>query len=160
MKKFFTLLLLLVSFTIGARAQFEQDTRYGNTSLSNFGLSYNDRGGLRLGMNAEGGYFFEDNWMVHGSAGINHFGKRNNEITLGAGLRYYFSSNGISLGTGLEYMHRSPNHNDLRLPFNIGYTFYLNHYIAIEPQVFYKLSVNDFTQGSEIGMRIGLGFYF
>ena len=142
MKKFLTLLLLLVSFTIGARAQFEQDTRYVNTSLSNFGLSYNDRGGLRLGMNAEGGYFFEDNWMVHGSAGINHFGKRNNEITLGAGLRYY------------------PNHNDLRLPFNIGYTFYLNHYIAIEPQVFYKLSVNDFTQGSEIGMRIGLGFYF
>mgnify|MGYP000963046378 CR=1 FL=1 len=32
--------------------------------------------------------------------------------------------------------------------------------IDIEPQVFYKLSVNDFTQGSEIGMRIGLGFYF
>ena len=60
MKKFFTLLLLLVSFTIGARAQFEQDTRYVNTSLSNFGLSYNDRGGLRLGMNAEGGYFSRD----------------------------------------------------------------------------------------------------
>ncbi len=130
MKKILTLLLLLVSFSIGARAQFEQDTHYVNASFSNFGINYNDRGGFRLGMNAEGGYFFEDNWI------------------------------GISLGTGLEYIHRSPNQNDLRLPFTVGYTFYLNHYIAIEPQVFYKLSVNDFSQGSEVGTRIGLGFYF
>ena len=63
MKKILTLLLLLVSFSIGARAQFEQDTHYVNASFSNFGINYNDRGGFRLGMNAEGGYFFEDNWM-------------------------------------------------------------------------------------------------
>lgn len=160
MKKFFTLLLLLVSFTIGARAQFEQDTRYVNTSLSNFGLSYNDRGGLRLGINAEGGYFFEDNWMVRAEIGANHRGVKNNDITLGAGVRYYFDSNGVSLGTGVEYMHKNVNENDLRLPFTLGYTFYLNHYLAIEPQLFYKLSVNDFSHGSEVGMRLGLGFYF
>ena len=160
MKKILTLLLLLVSFSIGARAQFEQDTHYVNASFSNFGINYNDRGGFRLGMNAEGGYFFEDNWMLHGTVGFNHYGYRSNEVNLGAGVRYYFSSNGISLGTGLEYIHRSPNQNDLRLPFTVGYTFYLNHYIAIEPQVFYKLSINDFSQGSEVGTRIGLGFYF
>jgi hypothetical protein len=26
--------------------------------------------------------------------------------------------------------------------------------------VFYKVSVNDFTGGSEVGMRLGLGYYF
>ena len=97
MKKILTLLLLLVSFSIGARAQFEQDTHYVNASFSNFGINYNDRGGFRLGMNAEGGYFFEDNWMLHGTVGFNHYGYRSNEVNLGAGVRYYFSSNGISL---------------------------------------------------------------
>lgn len=160
MKKILTLLLLLVSFAAASRAQFEQDTRYVNASLSNFGLSYNDRGGFRLGMNAEGGYFFEDNWMLLGSAGINHYGERSNEVTLGAGVRYYFSSNGVSLGTGLEYMHRSVSQNNLRIPFTVGYTYYINHFLAIEPQLFYKISANDFSGGSEFGMRIGLGFYF
>lgn len=160
MKKILSLLLLLAGCTLGAHAQFEQDTHYLNASLSNFGINYNDRGGFRIGMNLEGGYFFEDNWMLHGEFGANYYGYRSNEFNLGAGVRYYFSSNGISLGTGLEYMHRSINQNDLRLPFTVGYTFYVNHYVAIEPQLFYKLSVNDFSHGSEVGMRLGLGFYF
>ena len=50
--------------------------------------------------------------------------------------------------------------NNLHIPLELGYTFYLNHYVAIEPQVFYKVSINDFTRGSEIGLRLGLGYYF
>ena len=160
MKKILSLLLLLAGCTLGAHAQFEQDTKYVNASLSNVGIGYNDRDQFHGGINLEGGYFFEDNWMVRAEIGANHRGVKNNDITLGAGVRYYFDSNGVSLGTGIEYMHKNVNENDLRLPFTLGYTFYLNHYLAIEPQLFYKLSVNDFSHGSEVGMRLGLGFYF
>ena len=41
-----------------------------------------------------------------------------------------------------------------------GYTFYLNHYLAVEPAVYYKMSTNDFSDGSTVGLKIGLGFYF
>ena len=79
---------------------------------------------------------------------------------LAAGLRYYIIQNGLSIGTGAEFSHHAPNINNLHIPLELGYTFYLNHYVAIEPQVFYKVSVNDFTGGSEVGMRLGLGYYF
>ena len=72
--------------------------------------------------------------MLHGTVGFNHYGYRSNEVNLGAGVRYYFSSNGISLGTGLEYIHRSPNQNDLRLPFTVGYTFYLITTLPLNPK--------------------------
>lgn len=160
MKKILSLLLLLAGCTLGAHAQFEQDTKYINASFSNVGIGYNDRDKFHGGINLEGGYFFEDNWMVRAEIGANRRGVRNSDITLGAGVRYYFDSNGVSLGTGVEYMHKNVNQNDLRLPFTLGYTFYLNHYLAIEPQLFYKLSVNDFSHSSEVGMRLGLGFYF
>ena len=79
---------------------------------------------------------------------------------MGGGARYYFLENGISLGAGLEFSHLSPGIDNLRLPFEVGYTYYLNHHVAIEPAAYYRLSLNDFSGGSEVGVRLGLGFYF
>lgn len=50
--------------------------------------------------------------------------------------------------------------NNLRIPVEIGYTFYLNHYLALEPAVYSKMSLNHFSEGTEFGLRVGLGFYF
>lgn len=50
--------------------------------------------------------------------------------------------------------------NNIRIPIEIGYTFYLNHYLAIEPAIYSKMSLNHFSDGTEFGLKVGLGFYF
>ena len=50
--------------------------------------------------------------------------------------------------------------NNISLSFEAGYCFYLNHYMSIEPSVFYNLCMNDFSDGSKVGLKLGLGFYF
>ena len=161
MKCILTLLVLLL--TLGftkSHAQFDAGTGYIAAGLSNLNFNYTDKGGIRAGMNIDGGYFVADCLLARASFGYNHYAKRNDAFTLGAGLRYYVIQNGLSIGTGAEFSHHAPNINNLHIPLELGYTFYLNHYVAIEPQVFYKVSVNDFTGGSEVGVRLGLGYYF
>lgn len=50
--------------------------------------------------------------------------------------------------------------NNIRIPVEIGYTFYLNRFLAVEPAVYSKMSLNHFSEGTEFGFRLGLGFYF
>ena len=106
-----------------------------------------------------------------------------NGIFLGAGLEYQFQNFGketvteivkvpemnVDETTGKEYftekyeervITRKCRENNIRIPIEIGYTFYLNQHIAIEPSVYTKLSLNDFNDGTEFGLRIGLGYYF
>ena len=161
MKRILTLFFLLA--TLGftkSHAQFDAGTGYIAAGLSNLNFNYTDKGGIRVGMNIDGGYFIADCLLARATFGYNHYAKRNDAFTLGAGLRYYVIQNGLSIGTGAAFSHPAPNINNLHIPLELGYTFYLNHYVAIEPQVFYKVSVNDFTGGSEVGVRLGLGYYF
>lgn len=160
MKKILLLFLFVCAATFTAQAQFTRGTCYVGASLSNLSLNYSPKTGLRTGINLEGGYYFEHNWMWRGNFNFNHTGRNEDSFSIGTGLRYSFYENGLSLGAGVEYSHKSPNINDLRIPVELGYTFYLNHYLAIEPAVYYKLSVNDVARGSEVGLRLGLGYYF
>lgn len=50
--------------------------------------------------------------------------------------------------------------NNIRIPVEIGYTFYLNHFLALEPAIYSKMSLNHFSEGTEFGLKFGLGFYF
>ena len=50
--------------------------------------------------------------------------------------------------------------NNISLALEAGYCFYLNHFMSIEPAVFYNLCMNDFSDGSRVGLKVGLGFYF
>ena len=151
MKKILTALLLLLAVTTTARAQFKQGTYYVGASLTGLNMSYS---------NADAGYFIIDKLMLHGTLGIDSHPGDAKRFTMGGGARYYFLENGISLGAGLEFSHLSPGIDNLRLPFEVGYTYYLNHHVAIEPAAYYRLSLNDFSGGSEVGVRLGLGFYF
>lgn len=159
MKKFFLALLVSLAAT-GANAQFLQGTKYIGASFSNLGLSYNKKSKFNLGLNAEAGYFFADCWMARATVGYNFQKDGANDFNLGVGVRYYILQNGLFFGAGTEFKHQKPNYNDLLIPVEIGYTFYLNHYLAIEPSVYYKMSTNDFGNGSTVGLRIGLGYYF
>ncbi|MBR1713210.1 MAG: outer membrane beta-barrel protein [Alloprevotella sp.] len=159
MKKLLAVLLVSLAAT-GAKAQFAQGTKYIGASVSNFGVSYNKKSKFSLGVNAEAGYFFADCWMARATVGYNYQKDGANDFNIGAGARYYILQNGLFFGAGVEFKHQKPSHNDLLIPVEVGYTFYLNHYIAIEPAVYYKMSTNDFGDGSTVGLRIGLGYYF
>ena len=103
--------------------------------------------------------FIADKVLVRANIGYNHTDYVD-DFSAGIGARYYFRENGIFLGAGGEFSHLTKNNNDLMIPIEVGYAFYLNHYIAVEPAVYYKMSLDDFSDKSTVGLKIGFGFYF
>lgn len=193
LRKVLTMLLIAVS-SMQASAQFEKYTSYLNTSLTGLGLSYSKDSRFKMGVQATGGYFVEDCWMVYGRFGFEHQGargvmKNRNDLQIGVGGRYYIEQNGIFLGVGLAYQHGTNvtfsqhesiigettengpveirtvynyygNRNYVHLTPEVGYCFYVNNYLSIEPSVYCNLCLNRFSEGTEIGLKLGMGFYF
>lgn len=215
MKRLILTTALVLAAATAAHAQFTADTKYISASVTGLSMSYSKTSEFNFGLNAEGGYYFEDAWMARANFGYNH-AKTLDGFNIGAGVRYSFLQNGIFIGAGLEYafdnythtttvLHQNtsttiltrPLYNEhgqllyddngapltetittptyeefvttnktservhnIRIPVEIGYTFYLNHYLAIEPAIYSKMSLNHFSEGSEFGLKIGLGFYF
>lgn len=158
MKKIFLMAAMLLT-SLAASAQFEAGTRYVGLNTAGFGLSYSKATKFQLGLGAEAGYFFKDNWMVRGGLNFEHQ-KHRDDVGLSAGVRYYWQSNGVFVGGGLAYDHFSPNIDSIGLPIEVGYCFYLNHNLSIEPAAYYKMSLNEFGDCSSVGLRIGVGYYF
>ena len=52
------------------------------------------------------------------------------------------------------------NRNYVHLTPEVGYCFYVNNYLSIEPSVYCNLCLNRFSEGTEIGLKLGMGFYF
>ena len=46
------------------------------------------------------------------------------------------------------------------IPVEVGYAFFLNRHVTIEPALYYKMSLHDFSGNSTVGLRIGFGYYF
>jgi len=158
--------LLLAVTTLSASAQFEKGTKYLNTSLTNMGVSY-QKNHFSLGLDAKGGYFFEDSWMVYGQFGygfqnIKGDGNDVNTLNLGVGARYYILQNGLYMNMGAKFEHSYSGgaSNNFALTPEVGYCFYLNHYVSVEPAVYYDLSLSDFSNKSKVGLKVGFGFYF
>lgn len=158
MKKIFLALLLAV-VSLGASAQFEQGTKYAGASLSGFGLSYSKSEDFRLGLHAQGGYFVADGWMALAQMDWEHMNGTNN-VSVGAGARYYLVQNGLFGGLALKYQHVSPNINNVLLCPEAGYCFYLNQHVSIEPSVYVDMSMNHFKDFTKVGLKIGFGYYF
>ncbi len=157
MKKWMTCLLLLAA-TVSANAQFEKGTKYVAASLSNLGLSYSSSQDFRFGFDAEAGYYFADQWMLRANLGYAHTNYMD-DVHVGAGIRYNITQNGLFLGAGAEFSHFTESDNTLHIPVELGYSFFLNKNITIEPALYYKMSINDFSDNSTVGLRIGFGFY-
>lgn len=158
MKKILLIMCLLFG-TLTANAQFAQGTKYVSASLSGLGLSYSSNQKFRLGVDATAGYFMADCLMLKGNVTYNHT-KEIDDISVGAGLRYYFDQCGVFMGAGADYVHYTPSDNDVQIPVEVGYAFFVNRFITIEPSLYYKMSLDSFSQKSTVGVRIGLGFYF
>ena len=187
MKKIFAAMLLFVA-AISASAQFEQGTKYVGAYLSGLDLSYSSQNKFRLGIGAEAGYMVADHIMARADASWQHKHK-SDEFGIGAGGRYYVSHHGFYLGAGVRYQHNEnfknrnmaavvqnpttgeytaqivkvperKKYDNLMIPIEAGYSFYFNDYISIEPAVYYRMSLNHFSDGSEVGVKVGVGFYF
>ena len=158
MKKLFSVFVLMFCM-LNVQAQFEKGTKYVGASVTGLSLSYSANEEFRLGLDAEAGYFLADCVMLKANVGYEHT-RVMDDVRLGVGARYYFSQNGIYLGAGAEYNHFTKSNNDVMIPVEVGYAFYLNKHLTIEPSVYYKMSLHDFSGNSTVGVRIGMGFYF
>lgn len=158
MKKL-ALSLILLTLCLSASAQFDKKTKYVNASFSGLDLSYSSDEEWTFGFSVSGGYFFTDAWMLYGDLGYDHT-RHTDDVSVGAGTRYYIKQNGIYLGIGLQYEHATSSLNYIQICPEVGYAFFINKNITIEPAVYYDISMNDFDDGSKVGLKIGLGFYF
>jgi len=159
MKRLLIMALLAVA-TTSAFAQFEKDTKYVGASLSGLNLSITDKRHLALDFDLKGGYFLKDNWMVEGLLGWHTSRTHLDRCVVGAKVRYTQYENGLYYAGGVQYVHERKSWNDLQLTPELGYCFYLNHYVSLEPAVYYNMSLTDFSSKSEFGLKLGIGFYF
>lgn len=170
MKRFFLAIVMAV-VSVGAFAQFEKGTKYVNMSMSGLQMQYSKSSKFSMGLDAAAGYFVIDELAVLGRFGYNHTftGVKQNKFDVGAAARYYIRQNGLFLQGGFLYEHdraktccwkHSAKLNNIFITPEIGYCFYVNHFISIEPSIYYDLSLNHFADCSRVGLRVAAGFYF
>ncbi len=160
MKKFFLPLLLAAVCTTSAFAQFNKGKKYVNASLAGAGISYSERDDLSFGLGVNAGYMIEDNWMLLGEVGLDYSDSKWRSLSVGAKGRYYIEQNGLFLGAGVKWLHEYKNVNDIQLTPEVGYCFFLNKNVTIEPSVYYDMSLTDFGDYSKFGVKIGIGVFF
>ena len=155
------MLFLVLSATVAGYAQFEQGKYYVGASLTGLNLSYSGSDDLNFGVEAKGGYLIYDNWMVTAQASFMHSG--NDDVagyaSVGVGGRFYVIQNGLYLGLNAKLIHANHNYNDLMPGLEMGYAFFLNKTVTIEPAIYYDQSFKRHSDYSKIGLRIGLGIY-
>lgn len=159
MKKL-TLLVCLLVVTVAAQAQFEKGKWLVNPSITGLNFSYNtDSEKAHFGLEANGGAFVMDNWALLLRAGAVWQGGGTDRYTLGVGTRYYFDKVGIFLGANVDLNRWNWDGGDLtRLGFGMegGYAFFLSRTVTIEPAVYWDINKDR----SEVGLKVGFGFYF
>ena len=163
MKKILFTMLCGLMFSVASQAQdrlpFAKDKIYAGANLSGFDLNWNKDQSWHMNVAAKAGYLFEDDWMVTGTLGYDWHKMGSKTLVAGAGLRYYIEQNGLFLGAGANFQHNS-THDDFVPNVEVGYAYFLNRTVTLEPSVYYNLSLKDHTQYSGFGLRLGIGIYF
>lgn len=158
MKKILMVLVAL-TMTLTASAQFEEGKWYGNASLSGLDLSYRGSSDLHFGFEAKVGYCLADNWMLLATGGI-QTDSDNTDLSIGVGGRYYIVQNGVYLGVNATLKQvDSERHNDFMPGFEVGYAFFISRHVTIEPAIYYNQSFKSHKDYSTVGLRVGVGIY-
>lgn len=163
MMKKLTLSLLMAFVCLSASAQFEAKKTYVNASLSGLNLAYSKNTRVTADIQTTAGYFLDKDVLLFGRLGYSHPGKEMDNFELGLGTRYYIEQNGLSLGLAFSYEHGhigEVNEDHWYITPELGYTFFLNNYIAVEPALYYKMSFDNFADASTVGLKVGLAIYF
>ena len=159
LKRLMTLMVISM-LTLGAFAQFQEGKGYLGASVTGLNLHYNSANGLNIGIEAKAGYLVADNLMVLGSVSAEHNGSDAvaDHFSVGVGGRYYITQNGLYLGLNAKYIHANHNYNDVMPGAEVGYAFFINRSVTIEPAVYYDHSFND-SKISTVGLKVGVGIY-
>lgn len=162
-KRILLSVVLMVSVALGAHAQFEKDVWYMNASLTGLDLSHSKYEGTNFGIALSGGAFVADNVALLVNFKGQYVENGLDETSVGAQARYYFSSCGVYGGLGVAYKHLSGSgckKDVVCLTPEVGYAFFLGRNLTVEPAVYYDLSLNDVSEYSKLGFKIGFGVYF
>ena len=154
------LLVAAMVVSVGAFAQFQEGKGYFGASLTGLNLHYNGKDGLNIGLQAKAGYFPWDDVMVLAMVDAAHNGSETvaDHISVGVGGRYYITQNGLYLGANVKLLHANHSYNDLSPGVELGYAFFINRSVTIEPAIYYDQSFKDHDYSS-IGLKLGLGIY-
>lgn len=158
MKKCFIAFALLIT-TLTANAQFEKGKIYFESALNSIGASFNGDEEFKFGAELKTGFFIADCWMLNAHAGYTHYNRNINRCTLGLGTRYYLLQNGVYAELNVNGIFE-PNHNDIMPGVELGYAFFINDKVTIEPALYYDHSFSDHKNYSTVGLKIGFGLYF
>ena len=136
------LLVAAMVVSLCASAQFQEGKGYLGASLTGLDLHYNGQDGFNVGIEGKAGYFPWDNIMVLASFDAVHDGSKTvaDHITVGVGGRYYITQNGLYLGAGVKLLHANHSYNDLMPGAEVGYAFFINRSVTIEPALYYDQS--------------------
>ncbi len=154
------LLVAAMAVSLCASAQFQEGKGYLGASLTGLDLHYNGQDGFNVGIEGKAGYFPWDNIMVLASFDAVHDGSKTvaDHITVGVGGRYYITQNGLYLGAGVKLLHANHSYNDLMPGAEVGYAFFINRSVTIEPALYYDQSFKK-SDYSTVGLKVGLGIY-
>ncbi len=160
MKKLFITMLLAVIGISSASAQFEKGKMYLGATTNSAGLSYSKESKFCLNAGVNAGYMFEDDWMAIAEVGFDYNHKDMQQLYVGAKCRYLIEQNGLFLQLGAKYVHGAMRFDDLQITPEVGYCFFLNKHLTIEPSLYYDMSLTKFTDKSKTGIKVGLAWLF
>lgn len=156
------LAMAIALFTaVSANAQFEEGKTYVGGSLTGFNMKYTGSDKFCMGVNALGGIFVADDLLLYGQVGYDHNGNKSisDKYMAGIGGRYYIEQNGIFLGVNCKYVHAGKKFNDVMPGAEVGYAFFVNKTVTVEPAIYYEQSFKNHKDYSTIGLKIGVGVY-
>jgi hypothetical protein len=153
-------LLMFLAFSLNAFAQIEKPITKGNIMLSGGGsMSYGDSNleastynsntsAFSVSFTPGASYFIMDNLAIGLNATFTYDGRKNNKsytVGIGPKVRYYFN-NGIFLNAEVDYNYNhgisntSNRANYLSFKPGIGYSFFLNQKVSLEPGIYYEIN--------------------
>jgi hypothetical protein len=142
-----------------ASAQISKGTiMLSGSSNLNF-ISNNEDAGddSNFTLSVKGGYFFIDNL----AGGLNIYYDKYSEAddaTVGIGpfLRYYVQGK-IFIGAGFN-SYSQGDFSGSQIPLEVGYAWFLNDAVAIEPNLNYSIYGGD-LEGASFGLNVGISVY-
>lgn len=152
------MIIAALALTLSANAQFEANKKYISASLSGLDLNYSGSKEFTFGVQAKCGYMFQDNLMFTAQAAYDKQTDVPASVSFGLGARYYIVQNGIYIGASANYSH-SDAFDDVMPSVQLGYAFFINGSVTIEPEIYYNQSFKNHGDYSTVGLRIGVGVY-
>lgn len=161
-------LLLSLAFSLNAFSQIEKPITKGNIILAGGGsinysnvkseyISFSSKTTLfYISFTPGFSYFIIDNLAIGINATISYSGGKNNQYyTLGIGpmVKYYFN-NGLFFNTEIDYnyLHGIKENTSVNKFFSlkpgVGYAFFLNQKVSLEPSLSYEFENVKFDSGS------------